>query len=66
LRSGKSDVLAVVNNPAAILKLFEYVDRAVSRIVIDYDDLFVHVLLSQRGFKTPFNEPSAVVGHDRD
>ncbi len=66
LRRREPDILIVVIDPAAVCELFQNIDGAVSRGVVDDDHFEVRILLFQDRFKAPLDESAAVVGHDRD
>ncbi len=66
LGGGEPDVFVVIDDPAAILELFQDVDRTIGRVVIDDNDFAVRIVLGEDRFEAAFNELSAVLGHYRD
>jgi hypothetical protein len=66
LRRREPVVVVVVINLAAILELFQDIDRPVRGRVVDNDNFLVRVSLGQNGFQAPFDKPAAVVCHDCD
>ena len=61
LRRRETDVLIVVDDPAAILELLQDVHRSVGRRVVDDDDFQVRILLLQNRFQAPLDESAAVI-----
>ena len=66
LRGRETDILVVVNDLAAVVELFEDIDRAVSRSIVDDDDFLIRILLRQHGFQASLDKSAAIVGYDRD
>ena len=66
LRGGEADVFLVVDDLAAVLELFQDIDGAVGRVVIDDDDFLVAVSLLEHRFQASLDESAAIVSYDGD
>jgi hypothetical protein len=51
---------------AGVGKLFQQIDSAVGRGIIDDNDLDIRVLLFQDGFEAALDKSAAVVSYQRD
>ncbi len=61
LRRRKTDVLVVVNHPAAVHELLQDVHRAVGGGIIDDDDFLIGVTLGKNRLQASLNKSTAII-----
>lgn len=66
MRLSEPDIDVVINYAAAILELFQNVDRSIAGRIINDDDLFLVVCLGKKRLKAALDETPAVISHDCD